>query len=173
MALRDWLLPHGQPAIANVAISAIPKNEIEQPLARIAKIAKIAIAEPNLSQQHGGRRRLTIEPHSSWDREDWQAHYDERYGIALYDGKQTEVKAHELAWNACVVEWLNLNPVNTDSKQCAQCGISNKTSAIIFPFGGGNHHAWLHSDCWRVWQNERYREAEEALKLIGLVRKTQ
>ena len=38
---------------------------------------------------------------------DWQAFYDERAGIAEFDGKVSRLKAEGLAYECCVVEWLN------------------------------------------------------------------
>ena len=44
-----------------------------------------------------------------WSAEDWQAHFDERAGIAEFDGGLPRPDAETLAFKCCVVEWLNRN----------------------------------------------------------------
>jgi hypothetical protein len=110
----------------------------------------------------------TVGTASTWTKEDWQAHYDERIGIAVCDGKQPEARAQELAWEACVSEWLSQHPKNTPPHSCAHCGQKGHAGADIIPFGIADCHTWLHSGCWQDWYNQRRRQAEEALRLIGL-----
>jgi hypothetical protein len=45
-----------------------------------------------------------------WSGEDWQVYFDERAGIAEFDGGLPRVDAEARAFACCVVEWLNRNP---------------------------------------------------------------
>ena len=45
-----------------------------------------------------------------WDAEDWQAHFDERAGIAEHDGGLARAGAECQAFECCVVEWQWRNP---------------------------------------------------------------
>ena len=42
-----------------------------------------------------------------WSAEDWRAFFDERAGIAEFDGGLPRAAAEALAFDCCVVEWLN------------------------------------------------------------------
>ena len=45
-----------------------------------------------------------------WSAEDWQVFFDERAGIAEFDGGLPRAEAEAQAFDCCVVEWLNRNP---------------------------------------------------------------
>ena len=49
--------------------------------------------------------------HDGWSGEDWLAFFDERAGIAQFDGGLSRGEAEARAFQFCVVEWLNRNPV--------------------------------------------------------------
>ena len=45
-----------------------------------------------------------------WSAEDWLAFYDERAGVAEFDGGLTRVEAEVGAYADCVAEWLGRSP---------------------------------------------------------------
>ena len=48
-----------------------------------------------------------------WSAEDWQVFFDERAGIAEFDGGLPRPEAEVQAFACCVSEWLNRNPVRS------------------------------------------------------------
>lgn len=61
---------------------------------------------------------------NGWAAIDWLAFFDERAGIAEFDGGLPRQKAKARAFACCVVEWLNRNPVRSSP------GRSRKADAI-------------------------------------------
>jgi hypothetical protein len=49
----------------------------------------------------------------NWSDADWLAFFDERAGIAEFDGGLQRTDAEARAFECCVVEWLNRNPVSS------------------------------------------------------------
>src|SRR5262245_49665876 len=45
-----------------------------------------------------------------WAAEDWQVFFDERAGIAEFDGRLPREEAEARAFESCVVEWMNRHP---------------------------------------------------------------
>ena len=45
--------------------------------------------------------------HDEWNADDWKAFYEERAGIAEFDGGQSREQAEAMAFETCVVEWSN------------------------------------------------------------------
>ena len=107
-------------------------------------------------------------PNVEWILEDWQVYFDERAGIAEFDGGMPRDEAEAAAYEACLVEWLNLNPaVSSPSGHCAQCGGSDASGDILLPYGVATQ-TWLHSRCWPQWILKRRGEAEAALQILGI-----
>jgi len=54
----------------------------------------------------------------SWSGEDWRAFFDERAGIAEFDGGLPRLEAEARAYACCVAEWLNrkASPWTTDCR---------------------------------------------------------
>jgi hypothetical protein len=50
---------------------------------------------------------------NGWSREDWQVFFEERAGIAEFDGGLPRLEAEARAFTCCVAEWLNRNPVRS------------------------------------------------------------
>lgn len=74
-----------------------------------------------------------------------------------------------LASEARIVEWLNRNPAPSPAGRCAWCGGCETDSAVVVPFGTElGTHAWLHSECWRPWQQARRAAAVKAFGQIGI-----
>ena len=94
---------------------------------------------------------------NGWTAEDWRARWDE-----------LRVKAEIGAFNSCIAEWLNRNPSPSPAGCCTWCGKAETPSATVLPFGAGEHHAWLHAECWRAWHQSRRAEATAALRTMGI-----
>jgi hypothetical protein len=103
-----------------------------------------------------------------WSAEDWQAFFDERAGIAEFDHGLLRDKAEAQAFTRCVVEWLNHHPPPCAPGRCAGCGKPETPFAMVLPFGAGEHHAWLHADCWPAWHQSRQAEAATVLRKMGI-----
>ena len=104
-----------------------------------------------------------------WAAEDWRALFDERAGIVEFDGGLSRSLAETQAFEFCIIDWLNRNPVQSVQGACVGCGTSDRTYDPLVPFGtesGG--HAWLHSRCWRAWSNTRRANAIAALTAMGI-----
>ena len=105
---------------------------------------------------------------ADWDADDWRAHFDERAGFLEHDGGFVRGEAEAKAFEHCVLEWLNLNPSGSPAGRCIWCGKSEAPSTAILPFGAGEHHAWLHAECWPAWHQSRREEAAMALRKMGI-----
>jgi hypothetical protein len=104
-----------------------------------------------------------------WSAADWQAYFDERAGIAEFDGGVSRPEAEARAFDCCVVEWMNRNPVSSPPDRCLGCGRSELVHDPLLPFGvEPTGHGWLHSRCWRAWSASREVEAVRALARMGI-----
>lgn len=78
-------------------------------------------------------------------------------GIAEYDGGLCHIEAEKLAFDCCIVEWLDQNHTPSDPGLCVYCGLSG----IVAPFGTeATGNAGLHDNCWKArterhWSNTR------------------
>ena len=105
-----------------------------------------------------------------WSGEDWQVYFDERAGIAEFDGGLPRAQAEAQAFECCVVEWLNRNPASSPPGRCLGCGGSEDTYDTLLPYGTEQTgHAWLHSRCWESWYANRKAKAVAVLSLILVV----
>ena len=112
---------------------------------------------------------LLSAPGSDWSAEEWRVFYHERAGIAEFDGGQTRADAEALAFDGCIVEWLNRNPAPCDPERCAWCGEPDVSGSAVLPFGTETHgHTWLHPECWNDWHTARKVEAVMALSTMGI-----
>ena len=105
---------------------------------------------------------------ADWGAEDWRAHFDERAGFLEHDGGWSRLETEVQAFEQCIVEWLNANPSFSPAGRCTWCGKPETPSAMVLPFGAGEHHAWLHADCWPAWRQSRRSEAVLALRRMGI-----
>ena len=104
-----------------------------------------------------------------WSAADWRAFFDERAGIAEFDGGLPRAKAEALAFDCCVVEWLNRNPAWSELGHCLKCGREDRPGDPLVPFGTEpGSHAWLHRTCWPAWHRARQDEAIAALRAMGI-----
>jgi len=105
-----------------------------------------------------------------WSAADWQGFFDERAGIAEFDGGLSRREAEVQAFACCVVEWLNRNPERSQPGCCLACGGREKGHDALLPFGiEPAGHVWLHGHCWAAWYAERKAKAASALRVMGIV----
>jgi hypothetical protein len=72
------------------------------------------------------------------------------------------------AFQHIVTEYLNQTHPNTDPCVCVHCRGPDLPLTPILPFGVGDSHTWLHSDCWVPWRKRRQAEAIAALAEAGV-----
>jgi hypothetical protein len=103
-----------------------------------------------------------------WGAADYRALFDERAAIAEFDGGSTRLEAEARALQFVIVEWLNRHPASSPAGQCAWCGRAEASGSAIVPFGTGDHHSWLHAQCWPAWHRRRQADAHAELRAFGL-----
>jgi hypothetical protein len=104
-----------------------------------------------------------------WSSEDWQVFFDERAGIAEFDGGLSRAEAEARAFACCIAEWLNRNPAPSAPGRCLGCGGEQLPCDPLLPFGiDTSGHAWLHRACWPAWHRAREGEAISALSSTGI-----
>lgn len=101
--------------------------------------------------------------------DDWCEWFEERFAVAMVDGEQPEPKARRIAWECCIIRWLDLHPVRSEPDHCAECGRTDLPGNIV-PFGAERAvaHARLHPGCWERWRARRRAEAVAALATCGI-----
>ena len=101
-----------------------------------------------------------------WSAKDWQVYFDERAGIAEFDGGLPRASAEARAFECCIAEWLNRHPVCSPPGRCLGCGESEDACDKLLPYGAEpTGHAWLHSRCWAAWHSNRKATVAAALSL--------
>jgi hypothetical protein len=101
-----------------------------------------------------------------WSAEDWQVFFDERAGIAEFDGNYSRCDAEIIAFEDCVDRWLVLNPPTSRSPEnCLLCGqeASVKDTDTVHIVGSSNGPARLHTTCAPRWKVLRRIEARTSL----------
>ena len=122
-----------------------------------------------LRQHKAGIVALLTAAEGDWTAQDWRVFYDELAGIAEFDGGQTQADAEALAFECCIVEWLNRHPQHSDPGRCAWCGKPDRDGHTVVPFGTESHgHTWLHPECWHDWSQDRREKAQQSLATMGL-----
>ena len=105
-----------------------------------------------------------------WPPERWRVLFDERADAAEFDGT-SRTAAEKQAFACCVAEWLNRNPVCSETGRCLGCGDRGLGHDPLLPYGvEPTGHAWLHSRCWPAWHAARKADAIAALTTMGLDR---
>jgi hypothetical protein len=103
-----------------------------------------------------------------WSALDWWTFFCERTRMAAVHGL-TGIEAEARAFDCCVVEWLNRNPVRSPPGRCSGCGQAEHSDDPLLPFGTEpTGRAWLHSRCWPAWHAARKAEAIAALAQLGI-----
>lgn len=122
-----------------------------------------------LSHHKAGIVTLLRPGRDSWSVEDWQVFFDERAGIAEFDGGLTRAHAETRAFACCVAEWLNCNPVRSPPGRCPGCGADDHAHDPLLRYGvEGTGHVWLHSRCRPAWYAGRKAEAVAALAAMEI-----
>jgi hypothetical protein len=122
-----------------------------------------------LARHKAGIVALLRPANDGWSGEDWLAFFDERAGLAERDGGLPRQEAEARAFEFCIVEWLNRNPVRSPPSRCLGCGQTDYSHDPLLPFGTEpTGHAWLHSRCWPAWHSGRKVEAVAALAKLGI-----
>lgn len=112
---------------------------------------------------------LLRQDRDGWSAEDWLAYFDERAGIAEFDGGLPRLEAEALAFESCVVEWMNRTFERSPPGICLACGGKDSAHDVLLPHGTEPAgHAWFHSRCWPQWFAKQRISAIEALRAIGL-----
>lgn len=76
----------------------------------------------DLLARHKAQVITLLRPGSDgWSGEDWRAFFDERAGIAAFDGGLPRDQAEARPFACCVAEWLNRNPVRSPPGRCLGC----------------------------------------------------
>ena len=137
-------------------------------LALSAAAAPHAAVLDALSQHKAEIVALLRPGRDGWSAEDWQAYFDERAGIAEFDGGLSRAEAEAHAFECCVVEWLNRNSGLLARPAAVSDAVkSSNTHDQLLPYGTEpTGHAWLHSRCWAAWHANRKADAVAALSLI-------
>jgi hypothetical protein len=123
-----------------------------------------------LSRYKAGIVTLLRLADEGWSAEDWQFFFDERAGIAEFDGELSRGQAEARAFACCAVEWLNRNPIRSPPGRCAGCGCGDHAHDAVLPYGvvESTGDARLHSRCWPAWYASRKAEAAAALAAMGI-----
>lgn len=126
-----------------------------------------------LSRHKAGVVALLRAGNDGWSGEDWRVLFDERAGIAEFDGGLPRASAEARAFACCVAEWVNRNPARSPPWRCQACGGSERAPDKLLPFGTEQTgHAWLHSHCREAWRASRKFEAVTALSAFGICMRT-
>jgi hypothetical protein len=127
-----------------------------------------------LSRHKEGLIALLRRDGDGWSAEDWLAFYDERAGIAEFDGGLSRIDAETRAFFACcIAEWLNRSAVRSPSGRCLGCGGPEQAHDPLLPFGTESTcHAWLHHRCWTAWHAVRKAKTVTALAAMGISRRS-
>jgi hypothetical protein len=104
-----------------------------------------------------------------WSADDWRIFFDERAGIAEYDGGLPRAEAEARSFACCVTEWINRNPTPSTPGRCQTCGGGQRSCDPLLRFGiDAIGHAGVHRACWSEWYQAREIEAIAALASMGL-----
>ncbi len=126
-----------------------------------------------LARHKAGIVALLRPANDGWSGEEWLAFFDERAGIAEFDGGLPRASAEARAFACCVAEWLNRNPARSPPGRCLGCGGGEHAHDKLLPFGTEpTGHAWLHSRCLEAWHSSRKAEAVATLSTFGLCMRT-
>jgi hypothetical protein len=165
-----------QPAVATVATVAVAKKPEDMALTYTERAAQAMRPTALITEIRDHKTEivviLSVLDYSlpEWTSTEWLAFYDERAGIAEFDGGLIHAQAEARAFDCCVIEWINRNPVQSQPGHCLECSRCEHTHDPLLPFGGQTYgHAWLHSRCWPAWYAGREAEAVVTLKTMGIV----
>lgn len=130
-----------------------------------ARVDSIRLHHPIDTKCTNGRRET-----KRWNKSDWHDYFNERAAVAEYDGQQPRDVAERMAYEACVVRWMDLHPVEqADAAVCPHCQRPNgEVGRSSVPVLNGNGHLWLHHACLQPMLTERRKQAIQQLGSYGL-----
>ena len=115
------------------------------------------------------KKHADVEIMPAWDAADWQAYFDERAGVAEYDGGLSRPDAESMAYRSCLAEWMRQNLQTSEPGQCAWCQRGDMPGRAVMPYGDAIHgHTHLHGECWPAWYAQRRQAATVALAGFGI-----
>lgn len=142
------------------------------PRATTATTATLSLVIPLVSHMSHVLQDLETVTTAPWDSTAWQVYFDERAGVAEFDGGLSRDEADSMAYNCCVAEWLCQNFQTSEPGHCSVCGACESDSDPVLPYGDENNgHIWLHGHCWPDWYRRRQGAAIVALAGLGIVRR--
>ena len=125
----------------------------------------------DLLVQHKADIVAQLRPGSDgWSAQGWREFFEERAGIAEFDGGLPRDQAEARAFACCVGEWLHRNPVRSPAGRCCHCGhsqgllVPSLTDCSTVDPG----HTWLHQECAPAWHQARRERAIAALAASGV-----
>jgi hypothetical protein len=122
-----------------------------------------------LARHKSGIVALLRPDRDGWSADDWRQFYDERAGIAEYDGGFSREDAERKALECCVAHLIDTYSDPSEPDKCAQCGGPEMPGASLVPVGSEiTGHTWLHLACWSAWYQGRRERALSALATMGL-----
>ena len=135
-----------------------------------------AVAPPSpdmleLLSRHKSAIVLWLRPGpDGWSGEEWREFFEERAGIAEFDGGLPREQAEARAFSCCVGEWLHRNPARSPSGRCDLCG---QSKGMLLPYLTGYStkdpgHTWLHQECSRAWHQAHRAKAVSSLVAMGI-----
>ena len=89
-----------------------------------------------LSRNKAGIVALLRPGGDGWSADDWQVYFDERAGIAEFDGFLPRLEAEAQAFACCVSEWMNRHPATSSPERCLACHGGGDRPAIPFYLSG-------------------------------------
>ncbi len=159
----------GQPQRARPSLKALAARVLES--AQESVPLSHTVGAGTVGQAVASPVSLDSERAADWDADDWQAHFDERAGIAEHDGGLSRGDAERRAFECCVMEWLWQHPPPASGlERCAHCGgpLGEPGRDGLPYLTGAGGHTWLHSGCHGDWTARRRAKAVAALAKFGL-----
>ena len=123
-----------------------------------------------LSRHKAGIVTLLRPADDGWSAEDWHVFFDERAGIAEFDGGLPRGQAEARAFACCVGGMAEPQSRALAAGPLSRLRRRRSWRTIrCLPFGiETTGHAWLHSRCWPAWYAGRKAEAVAALAAMGI-----
>jgi len=133
---------------------------------------RITLATANPSENRPLQDTVAKVADVAWEAVDWQEFYDERAGVAEYDGRQPRKEAERMAYESCITRWLDTHPpADADDAICPHCRQPNGApeTSCVPTLSGDSGHVWLHHTCFEPWRALRRQEAVRALASMGII----
>jgi len=100
-----------------------------------------------------------------WTAADWQELFDERAGLAEYEGGLPRAEAEVQAFRACILRWLATHPAEPGpGGMCAWCGgpAAGKGEVVLIGLSAAGP-VWVHPGCHALLTAQRLAEATDTL----------